>query len=566
MTVGAFVLPLKFQDGSHPALDLISDGVSGALFLIAGVIADWRRPANIVGRLMILVGLAWYLEDLQFSSIPWLFITGVILSHASTALSVQLVLSLPFGRLGSTGARLLVMCGYLVSIAWPAVGIFFFNPSSRRQITTPNPLLVFENSSFVDLVDRVMELGGTVVAVGVFAVLLRRWLRASPAWRWVMLPVFVTGLLGATATISGGIWGDQSILSQASLVLYRVAFCLLPLGFLAGVARVRVGRTRVDALLQRLGTNHDGSPVMLQQILADGLGDPSLVLGVWDRRTGTYANADARPRLTSPERMTTYVAFGDRPLAVFHHDPALAEDRARLDAVTSAAAFALDRQRLANEVSEQVNASRQRAVEAADRQRYEIGTALHSGAQMYLAVAVGWLRHLEHSTSAEPAGPDPLAKAMKALAEGIEAMRDLAHDLDPVSLRSGGIPAAVESLAADVPNSLHLESPRDLGRFPAVIETTAYLAIKEAVTNAVKHSHAKLLLVTVAYNPPLLEVAIRDDGVGGAGIQVSGGLLDLQDRVLALGGTLWVDSPVGTGTTVIASLPTRPAEDDHVER
>jgi signal transduction histidine kinase len=260
--------------------------------------------------------------------------------------------------------------------------------------------------------------------------------------------------------------------------------------------------------------------------------------------------------------MTTYVAFDDRPLAVFQHDPALAEDRARLDAVTSAAAFALDRQRLDNEVREQVSASRQRAVEAADRQRYEIG----AGAQMYLAVAVGWLRRLEHSSSAGPAGPDPLAKAMKALTEGIEAMRDLAHDLDPVSLRSGGIPAAVESLAADVPISLRLASPRDLGRFPAVIETTAYLAIKEAVTNAVKHSHAKLLLVTVAYNPPLLEVAIRDDGVGGAGIQVSGGLLDLQDRVLALGGTLWVDSPAGTGTTVIASLPTRPAEDDHVER
>jgi signal transduction histidine kinase len=53
----------------------------------------------------------------------------------------------------------------------------------------------------------------------------------------------------------------------------------------------------------------------------------------------------------------------------------------------------------------------------------------------------------------------------------------------------------------------------------------------------------------------LLQVSIRDDGLGGADPARGSGLIGLTDRVQALGGTLTVLSPPGQGTTVRVELP-----------
>ena len=51
-------------------------------------------------------------------------------------------------------------------------------------------------------------------------------------------------------------------------------------------------------------------------------------------------------------------------------------------------------------------------------------------------------------------------------------------------------------------------------------------------------------------------VTVADDGVGGAVLDSAGtGLLGLQDRVAAAGGTLSLDSPAGGGTRVRARFP-----------
>ncbi len=52
-----------------------------------------------------------------------------------------------------------------------------------------------------------------------------------------------------------------------------------------------------------------------------------------------------------------------------------------------------------------------------------------------------------------------------------------------------------------------------------------------------------------------LLVEVLDDGTGGAAVSPGGGLAGLQDRVSALGGTLAVDSPPGSGTRIVASIP-----------
>jgi signal transduction histidine kinase len=48
---------------------------------------------------------------------------------------------------------------------------------------------------------------------------------------------------------------------------------------------------------------------------------------------------------------------------------------------------------------------------------------------------------------------------------------------------------------------------------------------------------------------------VRDDGIGGADPGEGSGLIGLQDRVEALGGTIENDSRAGAGTSVVVSLP-----------
>jgi signal transduction histidine kinase len=52
-----------------------------------------------------------------------------------------------------------------------------------------------------------------------------------------------------------------------------------------------------------------------------------------------------------------------------------------------------------------------------------------------------------------------------------------------------------------------------------------------------------------------VELAIRDDGVGGAHPDRGSGLIGLRDRVEALGGTFEIQSSPGRGTSLLAKIP-----------
>ncbi len=75
------------------------------------------------------------------------------------------------------------------------------------------------------------------------------------------------------------------------------------------------------------------------------------------------------------------------------------------------------------------------------------------------------------------------------------------------------------------------------------------------MTNAVKHSAAKRIVVNAERQDGRLVVTVGDDGVGGAHTSAGSGLRGLCDRVAAHGGRISLDSPDGRGTTLIAELP-----------
>ena len=61
--------------------------------------------------------------------------------------------------------------------------------------------------------------------------------------------------------------------------------------------------------------------------------------------------------------------------------------------------------------------------------------------------------------------------------------------------------------------------------------------------------------VEVRTHDAILQLAIRDDVIGGADLSQGSGLLGLSDRIEALGGTLQLTSPADGGTTLLIDVP-----------
>jgi signal transduction histidine kinase len=147
-----------------------------------------------------------------------------------------------------------------------------------------------------------------------------------------------------------------------------------------------------------------------------------------------------------------------------------------------------------------------------------------------------------------------LNSCIEDLRAALSELRELARGLHPVVLTERGVPAALESLAARSPVPVVVDAQLD-GRLPSAHETAMYFVAAEALTNVAKYAGARTAEVTLRADDRWAEIAVADDGVGGARAEAGSGLRGLSDRVEALGGHLTLMSAAGEGTTVRARLP-----------
>jgi signal transduction histidine kinase len=121
-------------------------------------------------------------------------------------------------------------------------------------------------------------------------------------------------------------------------------------------------------------------------------------------------------------------------------------------------------------------------------------------------------------------------------------------------LAQGGLRPALKALArrCPIPVHLHVQVPdRPAGQ----VEIAAYYVVSEALTNTAKHAHASAADVQVIAGDGVLRVCVRDDGRGGADLGHGSGLVGLKDRAEALGGTIFLHSSPGEGTTLEVRIP-----------
>jgi signal transduction histidine kinase len=228
-----------------------------------------------------------------------------------------------------------------------------------------------------------------------------------------------------------------------------------------------------------------------------------------------------------------------------------ADTEARLASFTDLVATAIAN----TESRAELMASRARIAATADETRKQIERDLHDGIQQQL-VTLGL--ELRTAQATVPSQLGELEGMLSRIADGLRSafdqLREISHGIHPAILSEGGLKPALDALRrrSAVPVELDLHTER---RLPEPVEVAAYYVVSEALTNAAKHAHASAVHVEVDTHDATLQLAIRDDGIGGADPGVGSGLLGLSDRIEALGGTLQVTSPAGTGTTLLVEIP-----------
>jgi signal transduction histidine kinase len=571
-------------------IDIAREMLPALAFGIAGLVAWHRRPRNRIGPLMVLIGAAILLKGLQGVPIPAVVSLGIWGSVGPGLLPAILlgilVLVYPTGhfvsRIDRWWAAAAALYFLTVQLAWT-----LFTPTTRDSTTCWDcrPAFILGYDDYVRL--NLRNLSTIIVAglaISLILLVARRWVRASPPARRVMAPVWLAGSVVGVVAVSSSIL-LSSIRVESTFVAYvavpslgdflvgRVpimaqgffpwvmagSMLLVPGALLWGLARSHLGQAAVSALAIELGRPRDRPPLV--RSLRRALGDPSLELALWSRPARMYVTPDGLP-MTLPDpggdRAVTPLDGGDGPLAAMIHDPALAERQALIDGVSAVAQLALENERLHAEVKaqlEEVRASRQRIVSAADDERRRVERNIHDGAQqrlVSLSLALGMAQARAADASPEVAGT--LVEAERELKQAIGELRELARGIHPAILTEAGLGPALESLAEHAPLPVALTT-RLKGRLPPLVEATAYFVTAEALTNTAKHASATAATVSAKVDDGWLHLRIADNGTGGADPAGGSGLRGLLDRVAALGGQLAVEDDGAGGTRLEARIP-----------
>jgi len=293
-------------------------------------------------------------------------------------------------------------------------------------------------------------------------------------------------------------------------------------------------------------------PEQLEDVLRGALRDPGLSVGY--RLPGRDDLVDAAGQPIPPGHSVVPVRVGEHDIGALVRGTV--GSRELLREVAAAAALLVEvvalRIQLGRALRE-AEESRARLLRAGYSERRRLERDLHDGAQQRL-VSLGMAlrlaqRHLGDGTVDVSALLD---EAVTELGTAVAELRQIANGIRPSSLDDGLAPA-LAALAGDLPVPVTLQVCQEA--LPDDLVTTAYYVVSEALTNALKHAEAGKIALSVQRDGDQINVAVRDNGRGGARIRPGSGLAGLADRVAAAGGALRVISDRGIGTLVEAVLP-----------
>ena len=217
---------------------------------------------------------------------------------------------------------------------------------------------------------------------------------------------------------------------------------------------------------------------------------------------------------------------------------------------------------IAVDLSERVSRdSVRRVVEAQELERARLARELHDETGQALTSILLGLKPLEQTADSAEAR-EALTSVRELVISTLQDVRRLAVELRPTALDDFGLVPAVERLTDTFREQsglqVDLESQLGEGRLPSEAETTLYRVIQEALTNIVKHADAGRVSILLQRKNSSVVAVVEDDGSGFDQTDTRAdalGLAGMRERLSLAGGRLQVESTPGTGTTVVAEVP-----------
>jgi signal transduction histidine kinase len=531
---------------------------AGLALVLAGLVTSFSRPAGRVGDLAVLAGLVWFAPVWVGwdKGPPLVRSLGMLAGGFSFPLLLHLVLAYPSGRLHGTAARALVIAGYLEA-ALVALGLAlfrhpFYDPNCWANCTDNRFLVrsVPRLARTIEVADRWFTVAAAAALVTICA---RRLLQDSGPARRALVPVALPAILLAATVVAHAIALQRRPLEDPSdpafsaiFVIGCAAVVLLAAGLVWATVRMRLQRRAVARIATNLG--QAPLPGSLQAALAQAIGDPELRIAYWLPDSEHYVDANGRPvaePVAGPGRAVTVLVRDGRRVAVVSYTAALPDLERELGA---AVRLALENERLQAEALAQLDqqrASRVRIVETGDSERRRLERDLHDGAQQRLLALSYDLRlaRAQAVADSDSQSGSLLTEATDQAQAALGELRDLAHGIYPAILTEAGLAPALATLADAAPLPVEIRDTAQ-DRYPAAVETAAYLVVAEALDDAAGRdaSHAA---VSATRDGGRLVVTVQDDGT-----DRSSAMVQLADRVGALDGRLAVEP-----TRLQAELP-----------
>jgi signal transduction histidine kinase len=535
----------------------------------------WREGTHArFGRLLVIAGAAWFFEALSSSGNDVVYSIGRMSGWAVEAGLVCLILAFPSGRLTtSIDRRLAGAAVALIATLYLPTALITETYPAPSQFSTcvadcPANAFMLLNSEPAWVDGVLLPLREALTAAVALAVVIRltdRIRRATRLMRRTLLPVLVFAILRTLAiAVALGLrraGADEAALTVATTVI-ALGLPALCIGFLIGLLRWRIYTADCLVALAH-GLRGRRGPTERRDLIAATLTDPTVELAFWrDHGGGGWVTADGEPvSLPSPtsDRRATLVFDEDEPVAALIHDAALSEQQSFVEAVGAYAFVWDDNRRLAARVESslaELRASRARLLAAADEERRRIERDLHDGGQQRLVALRIRLELAEELMKQDPGGArDMLHRLGGEIDAALEELRSLAAGVYPSLLAARGLPDALRTAAlqSPVPTSVRVDGS---DRYSSEVETAAYFCCIEALQNVAKHApEASAVVISLSRNGDL-RFEVEDDGPGFLVEGASGdGLVNMRDRIAAVGGELDVRSTPGVGTLVVGTIP-----------
>jgi hypothetical protein len=308
-----------------------------------------------------------------------------------------------------------------------------------------------------------------VIVVWRTLVMIRRTTSVRRPWLW---PVVVPGcgwivLIVSTelARLADPSWSRNYLVDETpeATLFLQIAPLVAIAAFVAGAAWAELAAPALRRT-DRGPVLGDATAVGVTRYLTRALADPSIRIAYWSIDDASWRDSDGRVielPVDDPERAVTIFRRNGEPHVAFVHDAALASQPDVVAQVATAAALALETERLTALANARVDDARRltaRLVSSADAARRDVYAQLLEGPAEELERLARIVR------DGLPTGGEELVRGLRAV---VADVRELSHGLYPAALTEHGLPAVLST-----------SSPVPSRRYPPSVEVTAYLAAR----------------------------------------------------------------------------------------